>query len=486
MSKDRPQLIPVILSGGSGTRLWPASRSHCPKQFLPLVNGSSLIQDTVLRLEGLPDLAPPLVICNEAHRFLVAEQFRELGQSHSGIILEPMGRNTAPALALAALHARRNGQDPLLLVLAADHVILDRAALHAAIATARAAAKTGALVTFGIVPTQAETGYGYIRAASGTSAIEGCLAVDAFVEKPDLASAQAYVESGEYFWNSGMFLLQASRYLEELARFNPEILAACSRALDAEYADLDFIRLDEEAFRACPADSIDYAVMEKTERALMVPLDAGWSDLGSWSALWELSPKDAAGNALKGDVLISDVNNSYLSSSNRLLAAVGVDNLVVVETADAVLVAAKDRIQEVKTIVAQLKAAKRPEATDQRRVFRPWGSYEAIDRGERFQVKHIRVNPGERLSLQKHHHRAEHWILVKGTARVTCGERVFLVTENQSTYIPIGELHRLENPGKIPLDLIEVQTGAYLGEDDIIRLDDVYGRSGLVDTDNGG
>ncbi|MEH6471192.1 MAG: mannose-1-phosphate guanylyltransferase/mannose-6-phosphate isomerase [Halopseudomonas sp.] len=472
---DQPQLLPVIMSGGSGTRLWPASRSHCPKQFLPLVNGSSMIQDTVQRLEGVADLAPPLVICNESHRFLVAEQLREIDQPHSGIILEPVGRNTAPAVALAALHAIQQGQDPLLLVLAADHVILDQAAFQRAIATASEAAQSGALVTFGIVPTQPETGYGYIRAAA-TAATTGCLSVAAFVEKPNLTTAQAYVDSGEYFWNSGMFLFRASRYLAELKRFHPEIVAACDKALQSVHADLDFIRLDEAAFSACPEDSIDYAVMENTEQAVMVPLDAGWSDVGSWSALWEVSSKDAEGNALKGDVLISDVSNSYLSSSERLVAAVGVDDLVIVETADAVLVSSKQRVQEVKHIVAQLKAQQRSEATDQQRVYRPWGSYQSVDQGERFQVKHIRVNPGQQLSLQKHHHRAEHWIVVNGTAKVTCGERTFLISENQSTYIPIGEVHRLENPGKIALDLIEVQTGGYLGEDDIVRLQDDYGR----------
>ncbi len=444
-----------------------------PQAFLPLVNGTSMIQDTLLRLDGVEGLGDPLLICNESHRFLVAEQLRQIDRPHNGILLEPVGRNTAPAVALAALHALRDGSDPLLLVLAADHVIQDRTAFHAAIGKAAEAAAAGALVTFGIVPTQAETGYGYIRAGNADS---DSLPVEGFVEKPDLATAQGYVDSGDYYWNSGMFLFRASRYIEELTRFEPEIVKACELALHSKHEDLDFIRLDDDAFKGCPDNSIDYAVMEKTDRAVMVPLDAGWSDVGSWSALWDISDKDESGNVVKGDVIISDVKDSYLSSSGRLIGAVGVENLIVVETADAILVADKDRVQDVKAIVGQLKASNRPEATDQSVVFRPWGSYESIDNGERFQVKHIRVTPGEQLSLQKHHHRSEHWIVVSGTARVTCGDKVFLVSENHSTYIPIGEVHRLENPGKIPLDLIEVQTGSYLGEDDIERLDDIYGR----------
>ncbi|WP_421865978.1 mannose-1-phosphate guanylyltransferase/mannose-6-phosphate isomerase [Motiliproteus sp.] len=469
---DSQQLVPVIMSGGSGTRLWPASRGHCPKQFLPLVNETTMIQDTAARLDGLESLAAPLVICNESHRFLVAEQFRTEGHKPSGIILEPVGRNTAPAVALAALHAIKDGKDPLLLVLAADHVILDHDAFHSAVDQARAVAVEGGLVTFGIVPTQPETGYGYIKAGEGVVS----RSVEAFVEKPDRETAQSYLDAGCYFWNSGMFLFRASAYLEELKKFQPEVLEACRQALASEHPDLDFIRLDEEAFKRSPDISIDYAVMEKTDRAVMVPLDAGWSDVGSWSSLWDVTAKDTAGNVCRGDVLTHDVSDSYLSSTDRLVAAVGVDSLVVVETADALLVAAKDRVQDVKAIVSQLKQQNRAEATDQKCVYRPWGSYESIDQGERFQVKHIRVKPGEQLSLQKHHHRAEHWIVVNGTARVTCGEKTFLVSENQSTYIPIGEVHRLENPGKIPLDLIEVQTGSYLGEDDIVRLEDRYGR----------
>ena len=469
---SHPSIVPVIMSGGSGTRLWPASRSHCPKQFLPLVGERTMIQETLARLGGLEGLAAPLVVCNESHRFLVAEQLRQLGQDHQGILLEPVGRNTAPAVALSALQAQLGGEDPLLLVLAADHVIQNQPAFHQAVTVAAKAAESGSLVTFGIVPTKPETGYGYIRAGAG----EAVMPVESFVEKPDLETAKGYVDAGCYYWNSGMFLFRASCYLEELQRHQPAVLKASQTALASEYADLDFIRLDEKAFQSSPDISIDYAVMEKTDKAVMVPLDASWSDVGAWSALWEIGSKDSEGNFVKGDVLLHDVKDCYLSSSERLVSAVGVDNLVVVETPDAVLVAAKDKVQDVKAIVTQLKATQRTEAVDQATVYRPWGSYRSIDQGERFQVKHIRVNPGQQLSLQKHHHRAEHWIVVNGTARVTKGNETFLVSENQSTYIPVGEIHRLENPGKIPLDLIEVQTGSYLGEDDIERYEDRYGR----------
>jgi mannose-1-phosphate guanylyltransferase len=375
---------------------------------------------------------------------------------------------------LAALHLLRRGQDPLLLVLAADHVIQDRDAFHQSIAKAVVSAEEGALVTFGVMPTHAETGYGYIRTGPDTGG--SALSVESFVEKPDLVTAQSYIDSGDYYWNSGIFLFRASRYIEELTIFQPDVVSACEAALRSEHPDLDFIRLSDKDFETSPNISIDYAVMERTNRAVMVPLNSGWSDVGSWSAIWDLGLKDATGNVLKGDVFLSNVTNSYISSSGRLIGAVGIDNLVLVETPDAVLVASKDHVQDVKEIVDQLKHAGRAEATDQVTVYRPWGNYQSIDHGERFQVKHIRVKPGEQLSLQKHHHRAEHWVVVNGTARVTRGDKTYLVSENQSTYIPIGEVHRLENPGKIPLDLIEVQTGSYLGEDDIIRLDDVYGR----------
>lgn len=470
------KVLPVILSGGSGSRLWPASRSNRPKQFLPLVNGTSMIQDTARRLHGLDDVSPPLFICNDSHRFLVAEQLREMGQSHNGIILEPVGRNTAPAVALAALHATQAGDDPLLLVLAADHAIQDVSSFHDAVGLATESASQGQLVTFGIVPLHAETGYGYIRSEHSQGLPAGVLSVAEFVEKPDADTARHYVDSGDYFWNSGMFMFRASRYLEELERFQPQVLECCRQAIGGEHADLDFIRLDVDAFAQSPDISIDYAVMEQTESASMVPLDAGWSDVGSWSALWEVGEQDSSGNVLKGDVLAEDVSGSYINASSRLIGAVGVNDLVLVETADAVLVADKHRVQDVKKIVNRLKEQQRSEATDHAQVYRPWGSYQSVVDGERYQVKHICVKPGEKLSLQKHHHRAEHWIVVQGTAKVTRGDEAFIVSENQSTYIPIGEVHRLENPGKIPLELIEVQTGSYLGEDDIVRLEDTYGR----------
>lgn len=471
-------IIPVILSGGAGTRLWPLSRELYPKQLLPLVGERTLLQETLCRLDGTADLGAPLVVCNENHRFMVAEQLRSVGQAPAAIILEPVGRNTAPAVAVAALQALAAGDDPLLLVLPADHVIREAAALRAAVATAATEAETGRLVTFGIVPTAPETGYGYIRAGAPLNeAPGGACVVAAFVEKPDLATARTYVDSGDYYWNSGMFLFRASVYLQQLERFVPEMLVRCREALAAAVTDLDFIRLGAEAFAACPGNSIDYAVMEKTDAAAVIPLDAGWSDVGSWSALWEVGEKDPAGNVLRGDVLTQDVSNCYLHAGNRMIAAVGLDNFVVVETADAVLVAAKDRVQDVKEIVAQLKQQGREEALLHRRVNRPWGTYECIGSAPRYQVKKIVVSPGATLSLQLHHHRAEHWIVVKGTARVTRGEEIFVISENQSTYIPLGIVHRLENPGRIPLELIEVQSGSYLGEDDIERFEDTYGRS---------
>lgn len=492
-------LLPVILSGGAGTRLWPLSRELYPKQLLPLCGEQTMLQQTAARLDGMADVAPPLIICNEAHRFLVAEQLRTCGVGHSGIVLEPIGRNTAPAVAVAALQAMRDGDDPLLLVLPADHVIRDVAAFQAAVEDGRAVAEDGRLVTFGIVPDLPETGYGYIRAGEplecGRSALGAgrlkeqnpepdaqrpapmtAFAVEAFVEKPDAATAESYLDTGGYSWNSGMFLFRASSYLEELERHNPQMLAACRAAHTSLAADLDFLRLGTEAFSACPADSIDYAVMEKTDRAAVIPLSAGWSDVGSFSALWEVGEQDAAGNVCQGDVLAEDAQGCLLHAGSRMLAAVGTRDLVVVETADAVLVADKGRVQEVKQIVARLKKEKRGEALLHRRVSRPWGAYQGVDAGERFQVKRITVHPGASLSLQKHHHRAEHWIVVSGTARVTCGDEVRILSENQSTYIPLGEVHRLENPGQIPLEIIEVQSGSYLGEDDIVRIEDVYGR----------
>ena len=466
-------LIPVILSGGSGTRLWPLSRESHPKQFLPLLGERSLLQMTWLRLRGLPGADAPLVVANEEHRFMVAEQLREIGVTPQALILEPVGRNTAPAIAVAALKAMAGGADPVLLVLPSDHVIADEPGFRAAILAALPAAEAGSLVTFGIVPTAPETGYGYINATAG----EGVRPVLRFVEKPDLATAEQYLASGDYFWNSGMFAFRASRYIEELTRNQPKMVESAREALDKASRDADFLRLDRDAFAACPADSIDYAVMEKTDRAAVLPIDVGWNDVGSWSALWSVVEQDGNGNAHRGDVLARDCRNTLAISDKRLVALIGLNDVVVVDTDDAVLVAHKDRVQEVKDIVASIKQAKRPQATWHRKVYRPWGSYDGIDSGERFQVKRIIVKPGATLSLQMHHHRAEHWIVVRGTAQVTCGEKVFLLGENESTYIPLGSKHRLENPGKQPLELIEVQSGSYLGEDDIVRFEDVYGRN---------
>ena len=465
-------LVPVILSGGSGTRLWPLSREAHPKQFLPLVNQHSLLQDTWLRLRGLPGADAPLVVANEEHRFLVAEQLQQVGVKPSALILEPVGRNTAPAIAVAALQAMAGGKDPVLLVLPSDHVIRDEAKFRAAVMLAMPAAEAGRLVTFGIVPSAPEIGYGYIKAAPG----EGVRAVARFVEKPDLATAEKYVASGEYFWNSGMFAFRASRYLEELGKTQPAMVASARDALAKARIDADFLRLDKDAFSACPSDSIDYAVMEKTDAASVLPIDFGWNDVGSWSALWEVSEQDADGNAHRGDVLSIDSRNTLVMGERRMVAVLGLDDIIVVDTDDALLIAKRDNVQQVKDIVNQLKAAKRPQATWHRKVYRPWGNYDSIDNGERFQVKRIVVKPGAALSLQMHHHRAEHWIVVTGTARVTCDDKVFMLSENQSTYIPLGSKHRLENPGVVPVELIEVQSGSYLGEDDIVRFEDVYGR----------
>ncbi|MDI9273467.1 mannose-1-phosphate guanylyltransferase/mannose-6-phosphate isomerase [Stenotrophomonas sp. PFBMAA-4] len=464
-------IVPVILSGGSGTRLWPLSREAYPKQFLPLVGDDTMLQATWKRVASIAGAAP-IVVANQEHRFMAAEQLRECKVQPQALILEPVGRNTAPAIAIAALQALASGDDALLLVLPSDHVVRNEAAFHAAVKQAAIAAESGKLVTFGIVPTAPETGYGYIKAAGG----EGVRAVDRFVEKPDLATAGQYVASGEYFWNSGMFLFKASRYLKELEALQPAILAACRQALDKAARDNDFIRLDAEAFAASPNDSIDYAVMEKTADAAVVPLDAEWNDVGSWSALWEVSDKDADGNACHGDVIALDCKDSY-AYGNRLIAMVGLQDVVVVETDDAVFVGHKDRVQDVKEIVGQIKRDGRSEAAAHRKVYRPWGAYDSIDNGARFQVKRITVKPGATLSLQMHHHRAEHWIVVSGTAEVTRGDEVILLSENQSTYIPLGVTHRLKNPGKLPLELIEVQSGSYLGEDDIVRFEDSYGRA---------
>jgi mannose-1-phosphate guanylyltransferase/mannose-6-phosphate isomerase len=464
-------LQPVLLSGGSGTRLWPLSREAYPKQFLPLAGDDTMVQATWRRVATLADRAP-IVVANEDHRFLVAEQLRQVDAPVPAIILEPVGRNTAPAIAAAALQAMAKGEDPLLLVLPSDHVVRDVAGFQNAVRDAMPAAEQGALVTFGIIPDAPETGFGYIQADAG----EGLRKVLRFVEKPDADTAQAYLQEGGYYWNSGMFLFRASRFLEELAQFRPDIVAAVRAAHAGSRHDGDFIRLDKNAFASSPSDSIDYAVMEKTSHAMVLPVDIGWNDVGSWSALWDVADRDGEGNAYHGDVIAVDTRNSY-AYAQRLVALVGVDDIVVVETDDAVLVARKDRVQDVKLVVAQLKKEQRSQAVLHREVHRPWGSYDSVDNGARHQVKRIKVKPGAALSLQMHHHRAEHWIVVCGTAKVTRGEETLLLSENESTYIPLGVKHRLENPGKVPLELIEVQSGSYLGEDDIVRFEDVYGRS---------
>jgi len=468
-------LVPVILSGGSGTRLWPLSRELYPKQLLPLVGERTMLQDTALRLVGMAGVAAPVVVCNEQQRFMVAEQLRQVDMQPQSILLEPIGRNTAPAVAVAAMAAIAGEEDadPLLLVLPADHVIRDVGAFQAAVAKALPAAREGRLVTFGIVPTHAETGYGYIRKGEGPGPV---VPVAEFVEKPDADHARQFLADGRYLWNSGMFLFSARRYLEELESFAPAMRSACSRAFAAAARDLDFTRLSAEAFAECPADSIDYAVMEKTDSAAVVPLAAGWSDVGSWASLHDALPADESRNVHQGDVVSVDSENCLLFSSSRLVAAVGLKDHVVVETKDAVMVAPRDRVQDVKLLVNRLKEMGRTEPGLHREVFRPWGSYDSVDAGERFQVKRLMVKPGASMSLQMHHHRAEHWIVVSGTARITRGEEVFLLSENESTYIPIGATHRIENPGKVPLHMIEVQSGSYLGEDDIVRFEDVYGR----------
>jgi mannose-1-phosphate guanylyltransferase / mannose-6-phosphate isomerase len=465
-------MTPVILSGGSGTRLWPLSRGQYPKQFLPLTSEHTMLQETMLRLSGLGGLKNPIAVCNEDHRFMMAEQLWEIGVKPAAIILEPVGKNTAPAVAIAALSAA--SEDEVLLVLPADHVITDIEPFHSAIVQAEILAKQGCLVTFGIVPTHPETGYGYIMRDSVQQG--GAYKVSAFVEKPDLASAKNYLKSGDYLWNSGMFAFTAGNFLKELEKFNPEMLSACKQALGAAKTDLDFVRLDKTIFSTCPADSIDYAVMEKTGTAVVIPLAAGWNDVGSWSALWDVTDKDAFGNAISGDVLTVDTKNSYIFSENKLVTIIGLEDLVVVETKDAVMIASKGRVQEVKQIVDQLKQLGRSEAQVHRKAYRPWGHYDSVDSGDRHQTKRIVVKPGAKLSLQKHHHRAEHWVVVKGTALVTRGDEQILLTENESTYIPLGTLHRLENPGVIPLEIIEIQSGSYLGEDDIVRFGDNYGR----------
>jgi mannose-1-phosphate guanylyltransferase len=470
-------ILPVIMAGGSGTRLWPLSRSNYPKQFLALGCSNhpeqTMLQQTISRLNGLNN-QPAMLICNEEHRFIAAEQVRQLNVEHSGIFLEPVGRNTAPAIALAAFKAIENKQDPLLLVLAADHVIENTAAFQQSVSQAAALAEQGKLVTFGIVGNKPETGYGYIKRGEEYQA---GFVVDRFVEKPDLATANTYIDSGDYYWNSGMFLFKASRYLQELKAFRPDIYTACEQAMQVQNDDMDFVRVDKAAFEQCPDESIDYAVMEHTKDAVVVPMDAGWNDVGGFEALWEVSQHDTNGNAFKGDVKAVDTKNTLVFGEDKLVATVGVENLVIVNTKDAVLVAHKNESQKVKAIVQQLKNEQRPEVKFHREVYRPWGKYDSVDCGERFQVKRITVKPGAKLSVQMHHHRAEHWIVVSGTAKVHLDGQEQYLTENESVYIPITAVHALENPGKVDLELIEVQSGSYLGEDDIVRFEDRYGRS---------
>lgn len=473
-------LVPLILSGGSGSRLWPLSRELFPKQLLALTGeGHTLLQSTLARLSGIAAMQPPLLVCNEEHRFLIAEQLRQVSSAPARIILEPVGRNTAPAIAVAAAIAVQGGEDPLLLVLPADHVIGNPGSFREAVGRARGAAEAGALVAFGIVPESPETGYGYIRMAqdSGGAALpSGVAKIERFVEKPDLSTAQGFLREGGYLWNSGMFLFRASRYLEELGRHAADILEASLAATRGARTDLDFIRLDAAAFSACRADSIDYAVMERTASAVVTPLSAAWSDVGSWSSLHDALEADAEGNVLRGDVVAETTRGSFVLAESRLVATVGLKDHVVVETKDAVLVAARDRVQDVKTIVARLKAEGRAEPRTHREVHRPWGSYDSLDQGEGYQVKRLTVKPGASISLQLHHRRAEHWVVVAGRARITCGERVFDLLRNESTFIPLGVKHRIENPGPEPLHIIEVQSGDYLGEDDIVRFEDRYGR----------
>lgn len=469
-------IIPVVLSGGSGSRLWPLSRSMRPKQFIGVTEAHTLFQLTLERVRQLDGAVAPMIVANHEHRFLAAEQARSVGIHHSTILLEPVGRNTAPAIAVAAMQARANGDDPLMLVTPSDHVIDDTRVFADAVALAAKAAADGALLTFGIVPDRAETGYGYVMTGDRLNPSE-VYRVARFVEKPNLETAKQYVASGQYFWNSGMFMFRASVFLEELEKYRPDILTAAQQAWSKAHQDLDFIRLDQELFAACPAESVDYAVMEKTAKAAMVALNAGWNDVGAWPAVWQSQNKDAMGNAGRGDVLFEAAQRCYVHADHRLVVALGTEDLFVIETSDAVLVGHKNRAQDVKKVVERLQQDKRKETDFHREVFRPWGSFDSIDLGEKYQVKRITVVPGAKLSLQYHHHRAEHWIVVSGTAKVRIGEQTQLLAENQSVYIPVGETHSLENPGDIPLELIEVQSGSYLGEDDIVRLEDIYGRA---------
>jgi len=470
-------ILPVVLSGGSGTRLWPLSREQYPKQLLPLVGEQTLLQETILRLEGIADTVAPLIVCNNEHRFMVAEQLRQIEKIPSAILLEPVARNTAPAVAIAALAAAEHG-DPLLLVLPADHVIADASVLRDTIRTAVPVAAEGKLVTFGIQPTRPETGYGYIRTGEAIGTHAQAFKVEQFVEKPDSETAAKYLAADDYYWNSGMFLFKASRYLKELARWQPEMLTACQQAYSRARQDLDFLRLDRDSFAVSPSDSIDYAVMEKTSDAAVVPLDAGWSDVGNWAALYDANEADEHGNVLIGDVCAAETSDCYVYAGHRLVATLGVSDHIVVETADAVLVAPRSRVHEVKQIVEQLGRDKRREIQLHREVFRPWGSVDGIGAGERYRVNRLLIAPGGSQSLQLHNYRAEHWVVVRGKAEITCDEEVFELLENQSTYIPVGSRHRIRNSGDTPLEVIEIQTGSSIDEDDIVRLEDTYGRTG--------
>lgn len=469
-------IVPVILAGGSGTRLWPLSRELFPKQLINIENAHTMLQNTLLRLDGMEEINSPIIVCNEAHRFMTAEQLRQIKIEPEAIILEPVGKNTAPAIAVAALKAMEQKNDPILLVLPADHLIHDIREFHAVINSGYEYAQKDKLITFGIVPDSPETGYGYIKKGELLDVNSGASRIDSFVEKPGLETAKKYVDSGLYCWNSGMFMFKASAIIRELEKYSADLLLPCKEAITTGIQDLDFLRIDKDIFDQIPSDSIDYAVMEKTSNGVVIPFNGGWNDLGSFDALWQTGRKDENQNVIKGDVLIHDVKESYISSESSLVTAVGLERFVVVETKDAILVCPRDRVQDVKKIVLTLKDKKRSESETHKKVFRPWGSYETMDIEQRFQVKRITVKPGAKLSLQKHFHRAEHWTVVSGTAIITKGNEEMLLKEDESTYIPLGTLHRLENPGKIPLELIEVQSGAYLGEDDIVRFDDVYGR----------
>jgi len=469
------QIIPVILSGGSGTRLWPLSRKQHPKQYLPLASDNTMLQETILRLNGLDNLANPIIVCNADHRFLVADQCQQIDITNPVILLEPVGRNTAPAIAAAALQSLKQADDVVLLVLSADHVIQDVEVFHQAINIASQQAQEGKLATFGIVPTDANTGYGYIKSSKDN--IDGVYKVEEFVEKPNLKTAQSYLEQGNYLWNSGMFMFKATTLIDELTTHSPKIIASVNNAVNNAKQDLDFIRLDKQAFESSPSDSIDYALMEKSDNVVVVPLDAQWNDIGSWSALHGIGNKDINGNVINGNVIAQDTSNTYIYANHHTITTIGVDSLIVVDTPDATFIATQDKAQEVKSIVESLQADGRDEGTIHRKVYRPWGWYDSIESGKHFQVKRLHVNPGAELSLQMHHKRAEHWVVVNGTATVVNGEEVLILKEGGSTYIPIGATHSLGNKTNEPLEIIEVQSGIYLGEDDIVRFKDSYGRS---------